>query len=148
MADELKNENLKDIFEDNESKLMNQVLFQDSGGPETGAEKYNKFGVYCDTAGKMAFLWVVMERDDPAANPDGPWSEDDYLPRSAARYGFSSRTWKAEPGNMNLISSQSFSFLDDKKQFFNLWREHRDRLNAGAAALPVSSGMRFDESQP
>lgn len=143
MADKLKIEDLKGIFRDND----NIRLYQDSGGPETGAESYNKYGVYCDTAGRTEFLCVIMERDDPAANPDGPWTEDDYIPHSAARFDFASRTWKTERGNMNLVSSQSFSFMDDENQFFDQLQGHIDRLNPEATPLPAS-GERFDESQP
>ncbi len=126
MADKLRIEDLKGIFKDKD----NIRLGDDGFGPESGVPEYNKYGIYCDPSGRMEFLCVIMERDDPAANPDGPLTEDDYIPHSVARYDFKTRTWKSEPGNMNLVSSQSFTFLNDENEFFDKLQAYTDSLSA------------------
>jgi hypothetical protein len=142
MADKLSIRDLKGIFRGREVSML-----VGEGGPEDGVDQYSKYGIYCLSKDDMEFLCVIMERDDPAANPDGPWTEDDYIPHSVARFDIDSQTWKTEAGNMNLISSASFSFLDTEDEFIDELQKFMEKRKPTIIAS-ASNVERFDESEP
>ena len=107
------------------ARKMGETFLRTQGGEHlTDGEQrsFTKFGIYNDGHGHEEFISIHMTADDAqpgvAKAPFDELDDDDFIMDKPMRFDFETNSWEERAGLMKMISSPSFSFME-QDAFFN-----------------------------